>query len=69
MSNEDPQVLLTVEEAAQRLSIGRTTAYSLVRSGELGSVLIGRLRRVPTEAINTYAAQLVHDQSNQQNAA
>lgn len=68
MSNEDPQVLLTVEEAAQRLSIGRTTAYSLVRSGELGSVLIGRLRRVPTEAINAYAAQLVHDQSNQQNA-
>ena len=37
-------LLLTVEEAAQRLSIGRTTMYSLVSTGVIKSVTIGRLR-------------------------
>lgn len=58
ISGPTPQVLLTVEEAANRLRIGRTTAYSLVRSGELESVQIGRLRRVHIAAINEYAARL-----------
>ncbi|MCX2732515.1 helix-turn-helix domain-containing protein [Saccharopolyspora sp. NFXS83] len=61
------RVLLTVEEAAEQLGVGRTTAYALVRSGELESVRIGRLRRIPKEAINAYAARLV--QQPQQNAA
>ncbi|GAA3364013.1 helix-turn-helix domain-containing protein [Saccharopolyspora gregorii] len=61
------RVLLTVEEAAEQLGIGRTTTYALVRSGELESVRIGRLRRIPKEAINAYAARLF--QQPQQNAA
>jgi excisionase family DNA binding protein len=52
------QVLLTVEEAAERLRVGRTTAWSLVKNGELQSVQIGRLRRVPSSAVDNYAAQL-----------
>ena len=39
--------LLTVEEAAKRLAIGRTKAYELVASGELQSVTIGQCRTVP----------------------
>ncbi|MEU0530144.1 helix-turn-helix domain-containing protein [Amycolatopsis tolypomycina] len=54
-----PRVLLTVEEAGQRLGIGRTMAYSLVRSGALESVRIGRLRRISVSAIDEYAARLV----------
>lgn len=57
------RVLLTVEEAADRLRIGRTVAYRLVKSGELESVLIGRLRRVPADAITAYAQRLVKDQA------
>lgn len=52
------RVMLTVEEAAKRLQIGRTTAWGLVKSGELGSVQIGRLRRVPSPAVDAYAASL-----------
>lgn len=51
-----PLVALTVEEAARRLGVGRTTMYALIASGEVGSVLIGRLRRVPVEALATYLA-------------
>ncbi|MGW7238670.1 helix-turn-helix domain-containing protein [Streptomyces sp. NPDC054804] len=51
-------VLLTVEEAARRLRIGRTTCYALIRSGELESVPVGRLRRVPADALAAYVARL-----------
>lgn len=55
------RVLLTVEEAAKRLHIGRTTAWGLVKDGELHSVQIGRLRRVPSSAVDAYAARLAAD--------
>lgn len=42
-------VLLAVEEAARRLRIGRTTCYQRIRSGDLESIDIGRLRRVPAD--------------------
>ncbi|WP_405413637.1 helix-turn-helix domain-containing protein [Streptomyces rubiginosohelvolus] len=54
--SDAPLVALTVEEAARRLGVGRTTMYALIASGEIGSVLIGRLRRVPVEALATYLA-------------
>ncbi|GAA5004265.1 helix-turn-helix domain-containing protein [Kitasatospora paranensis] len=47
-------VALTVEEAARRLGIGRTTMYALIRTGEVPSIPIGRLRRVPAEALPEY---------------
>ncbi|WP_460067451.1 helix-turn-helix domain-containing protein [Streptomyces sp. YKOK-I1] len=50
-------VLLTVEEAARRLQIGRTVCYRLIRSGELESIDIGRLRRVPADAPAAYLAR------------
>ncbi|MFF6866994.1 excisionase family DNA-binding protein [Streptomyces ardesiacus] len=51
-------VLLTVEEAARRLRIGRTTCFRLVLSGEIESVTVGRLRRVPADALPAYVAKL-----------
>jgi excisionase family DNA binding protein len=52
------RVLLTVEEAAERLHIGKTKTYALVKAGEIESLLIGRLRRIHIDAIDTYAARL-----------
>jgi excisionase family DNA binding protein len=52
------RVLLTVEEAAERLHIGKTKTYALVKAGEIESVLIGRLRRIHIDAIDAYAACL-----------
>lgn len=62
-----PRVLLTVEEAAQQLGIGRSMAFRLIRNGELQSVRIGRLRRVSTSAIADYAAALTARQTTSQN--
>jgi excisionase family DNA binding protein len=58
----DLMVLLTVEEAAQRLSIGRTTMYALLKAGQINSVRIGRLRRIPAEALTAYTARLTAKQ-------
>jgi len=55
------RLLLTVEEAAEQLGIGRTLIYKLISSGEIESIRIGRLRRVPTAAIQEYARRLVSD--------
>jgi excisionase family DNA binding protein len=51
-------MLLTVEEAAERLRFGRTLVYRLISSGELESVTVGRLRRVPAECLTEYVAAL-----------
>ncbi|RZU22098.1 excisionase family DNA-binding protein [Streptomyces sp. BK239] len=50
-------VLLTVEEAAVCLRIGRTTCFALIRSGELESLMVGGLRRVPADAPAAYLAR------------
>lgn len=54
--HREPQ-LITVEEAARRLCIGRTACYLLVLKGELASIKIGRTRRVVAAAIDTYITQ------------
>jgi excisionase family DNA binding protein len=53
------RVLLTVEEAAESLGIGRTSTWQLVRNGDLESVQIGRLRRIHVDAVRRYADRLV----------
>ncbi len=55
-------VLLTVEEAARRLRIGRTLCYRLIGTGELESVPVGRLRRVPADAVNEFVHRLRAEQ-------
>jgi len=51
-------LLLTVEEAARRLRLGRTLVYRLISSGELESVTVGRLRRIPAQCLTEYVAAL-----------
>ena len=57
------RTLLSVEAAATQLSIGRTTMYALLKNGDVASVRIGRLRRVPAEALTTYTARLIAEQT------
>ena len=54
--------LLTVEEAARRLSIGRTTLYALLKDGQINSVSIGHLRRIPAKELTAYTARLIAEQ-------
>jgi excisionase family DNA binding protein len=54
----DLRILMTVEEAADALRIGRTRMFALIASGEIESVLIGRSRRISVDALREYARKL-----------
>lgn len=54
----EPPILLTVEEAAGLLGVGRTTAYQLIAIGDLEVVRIGRCTRVPRDAIDEFVTTL-----------
>ena len=62
----DDQLLVTPEEAARRLSVGRTTIYELMASGELQSVNIGRCRRVPVSSLSLFVNRLIGDATVEQ---
>lgn len=53
-TEEAKRLLFTTEEAAARLNIGITKTKSLIHSGELRSIKIGRLRRVTASSLNEY---------------
>lgn len=55
-------LLLTVEEAAQRLRLGRSMVYTLIAQGRLTSVQIGRARRIPHRALVAFVENL-HDEA------
>lgn len=59
----DSPLLETPEGAAIRLRLGRTKIYELMATGELESVKVGRLRRIPTAALDEYVQRLRGDQS------
>jgi excisionase family DNA binding protein len=58
VTGDPPRVLLTVEAAADRLAIGRTSMFALVKSGAVKSVLVGRCRRVPLDELDAYVVRL-----------
>jgi excisionase family DNA binding protein len=58
-------LLLSPERAAERLDCGRTKIYALMASGQLPSVTIGRLRRIPAEALDTYVRGLIAASSSE----
>jgi excisionase family DNA binding protein len=65
---EPIRLVLTIEQAARRLGIGRTLMYSLVMDGEIESVTIGRLRRIPVECLTEYVNKLRTTQQNEEAA-
>ncbi len=48
---EELPLALRVEDLMPILSIGRNTAYDLVRSGKIRSVKVGRQLRIPRDAV------------------
>jgi len=54
MQDEDGKLLLRVTDAAQRLSVCRTTVYTLVNNGEMGYIRVGQSIRIPVEELNKW---------------
>jgi excisionase family DNA binding protein len=55
------KLLLTIGEAADRLSLGKTFVYELVMRGELESLKLGKARRIPIEALERFIQAKRHE--------
>jgi excisionase family DNA binding protein len=55
------QLLVTVDEAARRLSIGRSHLYEYLLRGSLRSVRIGRSRRIASRDLEAFIGGLLQD--------
>jgi len=56
-------LLLTVEEAQRLLSLSRSKIYEMLRAGEIPSIKVGRVRRIPRTALEQYVERQVHEQA------
>jgi excisionase family DNA binding protein len=56
-SEREPDGLLSIEQAARSLGIGRTALYSEIGAGRIRSVKVGRRRLVPSSAISEIASR------------
>jgi excisionase family DNA binding protein len=56
-------VLLRPEQAAEALNVGHTAVFALIRSGQLRSVKVGGLRRIPASALAEFVRQLEEEQA------
>lgn len=54
--SQDP-LLLTVEQAAKLLQVGRCLVYSLISQGKLPHVRLGRVIRVPRFGLEQWIAR------------
>lgn len=55
---DDLALLVTPEEAARRLGVGRSKVYDLMRAGDLRSLKIGGSRRISTAALEEFVDRL-----------
>ena len=51
---QDLPLVMTPAEAAQAIGIGKNSIYALLRSGELGSIRVGKLIKIPRAALEEY---------------
>ncbi|CAM4344460.1 excisionase family DNA binding protein [Paenibacillus endophyticus] len=46
--------ILTVNDLADMLKIGKNTAYQLINTGQIKSVKLGRIHRIPRQNVIDY---------------
>ena len=56
--------LLNVNEAAAALGLGRSLVYTLVATGEIASIKIGRARRIPIGAIDEFILRRLEQEAS-----
>jgi excisionase family DNA binding protein len=48
------RLLLKPEEGFEQIGVGRAKGYQMLMNGELPSIRIGRLRRIPLDALRRW---------------
>jgi len=66
MSLNNP-LLLTINQVAALLNLGRTKTYEIVRSGKIKSLKVGSRRLIRPEDVEIYVKKIAEDQSEDWN--
>ena len=53
------ELLLAPEEAFRRIGVGRAMGFKLLKSGQLPSIKIGKLRRIPTSLLEEFVQKQI----------
>jgi excisionase family DNA binding protein len=59
----DQKLLLSPEETCATLGVKRATLFKLLAAGIIPSIKIGRLRRIPVDALHRYVERQVAEQT------
>ncbi len=55
------ELLLEPAEAFRAIKVRRAKGYKMIQTGELPSIKIGRLRRIPVDALKAWVARQVEE--------
>lgn len=61
MPNEEPRLTMSAEEFARRLGFKVAHVYSALRAGQIPSIKIGRLYRIPIAVFDRMWARATED--------
>jgi excisionase family DNA binding protein len=62
-SSRAQPIVYSVEEAADMLGISRTFMFQLIGKGAIQSFKLGKHRKISREALDTFIAQLLREQT------
>lgn len=57
------EMMLRVDEAARRISMGRSYFFEMLRRGEIASVKLGSARRVPVRALEEWMERKLKEEA------
>jgi len=60
------KLLLSPEETCNALGVRRSTLFKMLEAGEIPSIKVGRLRRIPVEGLRRYVERQVVEQTGLQ---
>ena len=63
---ESTKLLLSPDETCNAIGVGRATLFKLLASGEIPSIKIGRLRRIPVRELRQYVERQVAAQTSEE---
>ena len=58
--DEKKSDVMTVDDLMDYLSIGKTTAYKILKSGKIKVLRIGKLYRIPKQSVDEYIEKMRH---------
>ena len=58
------ELLFTPEEAFRSIKVSRAKGFQMLASGELPSIKVGRLRRIPVAALRSWVQKQVAEQTD-----